>query len=88
LISEGLGKCRESLALGRGRAATYDGRAIAVELPDDFEIAFGRSIIDAVAARPPGLRLVFRQTHSAERVSAPPRSLFLDARHVMHAPRQ
>ena len=64
LISDGLDKCRQSLAIGPARGASYHGRAITIGLSDDFEVAFGRRLIDAVAAQAPGLRLAFRQTHS------------------------
>jgi len=64
LISEGLSKCRESLAIGQSQGGSYHGRSIAVGLSDDFEVAVGRALINAVAAQAPGLRLAFRQTHS------------------------
>lgn len=64
LISEGLGKCRQSLSIAPARGSSYHGRAITIGLSDDFELALGRRLIDAVAAQAPGLRLAFRQTHS------------------------
>lgn len=64
LISEGLSKCRQSLSLGLHEDEKYQGRSITVGLSDDFEVAFGRPFIDAVAAQAPGLRLALRQTHS------------------------
>ncbi|MFZ6049262.1 LysR family transcriptional regulator [Pseudomonas sp. CR3202] len=64
LISDALGKCRQSLALLDPAANDYTGRAVSLGLSDDFEIAFGRRLIDAVQQRAPNLRLIFRQTHS------------------------
>ncbi len=64
LISEALNKCRQSLTLLDPHTSDYTGRAISLGLSDDFEIAFGRALIDDVAERAPGLRLIFRQTHT------------------------
>lgn len=64
MISEGLNKCRQSLAVGQDQSNAYDGRLITIGLSDDFEMAFGRPLIDAVAVQAPGLRLAFRQAHS------------------------
>ncbi|WP_166367275.1 LysR substrate-binding domain-containing protein [Pseudomonas akapageensis] len=64
LISEALNKCRQSLALLDPTAGQYEGRAVTLGLSDDFEIAYGRRLIDEVQRRAPRLRLIFRQTHS------------------------
>lgn len=64
VVSEALDKCRQSLAMVDPRASHYQGRAVSVGLSDDFEIAYGRRLIEEVAQRAPGLRLIFRQTHS------------------------
>ncbi|UUZ77980.1 LysR family transcriptional regulator [Polaromonas sp. P1(28)-13] len=64
LIGEALDKCRQSLALASSQSGGYQGRSVAIGLSDDFEIALGPRLIEAVAQRTPGLRLVFRQTHS------------------------
>ena len=64
VIGAALDKCRESLAMGNSAAQRYEGRSVVLGLSDDFEIATARLLIDAVAARAPGLRLAFRQTHS------------------------
>jgi len=64
LISEALNKCRQSLTLLDPLASDYTGRAVTVGLSDDFEIAYGRRLIDEVRMRAPRLRLIFRQTHS------------------------
>lgn len=64
LIAEALNKCRQSLALLDPHAGDYTGRAVTLGLSDDFEIAYGRRLIDELRARAPGLRLIFRQTHS------------------------
>lgn len=64
LISEALGKCRQSLALLDPQATRFDGRSLSLGLSDDFEVAYGQALIDAVRRHAPGLRLIFRQTHS------------------------
>ncbi len=64
VISEALDKCRQSLAMVDPGASHYEGRSVIVGLSDDFEIAHGRRLIEEVARRAPGLRLIFRQTHS------------------------
>jgi len=64
VISEALNKCRESLALGTAPQARYQGRSVVIGMSDDFEIALGPALIQAVARHAPGLRLAFRQTHS------------------------
>ncbi len=64
VVSEALNKCRQSLAMVAPDSADYQGRAVTVGLSDDFEIAYGRRLIEAVARRAPKLRLIFRQTHS------------------------
>ncbi|WP_460422684.1 LysR family transcriptional regulator [Pseudomonas sp. ZL2] len=64
LISEALNKCRQSLALLDPQAEQFEGRAVTLGLSDDFEIAYGRALIEQVQRLAPGLRLIFRQTHS------------------------
>jgi DNA-binding transcriptional LysR family regulator len=64
VVSEALNKCRQSLAMVDPAANHYDGRAVTVGLSDDFEIAYGRRLIDEIARSAPKLRLIFRQTHS------------------------
>ncbi|RIA31649.1 LysR family transcriptional regulator [Ectopseudomonas oleovorans] len=64
VIGEALAKCRQSLALLAPTASNFSGRAVTLGLSDDFEIAYGRQLIDSVQVRAPGLRLIFRQTHS------------------------
>ena len=64
VISEALNKCRESLALGAAPAARYQGRSVVIGMSDDFEMAWGPTLLRAVARRAPGLRLAFRQTQS------------------------
>jgi DNA-binding transcriptional LysR family regulator len=53
-----------SLPVGSSQSDSYRGRSVAIGLSDDFEIALGPRLIEAVAQRTPGLRPVFRQTHS------------------------
>ncbi len=64
LISEALNKCRQSLTLLDPVARDYSGRAVTLGLSDDFEIAYGRRLIEETRERAPGLRLIFRQTHT------------------------
>ncbi|MDO7896962.1 LysR substrate-binding domain-containing protein [Pseudomonas citrulli] len=64
VISEALDKCRQSLAMVDPQAGHYQGRSVIVGMSDDFEIAYGRRLVEEVAQRAPGLRLIFRQTHS------------------------
>ena len=58
VISEALDKCRQSLAMVDPGASHYEGRSVIVGLSDDFEIAHGRRLIEEVAHRAPGLRLI------------------------------
>ncbi|ROL78097.1 LysR family transcriptional regulator [Pseudomonas chlororaphis] len=64
VVSEALNKCRQSLAMVDPHASHYQGRSVAIGLSDDFEIAYGRRLIEEVARRAPKLRLIFRQSHS------------------------
>lgn len=64
VVSDALNKIRLSLALGSGQAHTFEGRTLSIGMSDDFEIALGHRLIEAASQRAPGLRLVFRQTHS------------------------
>jgi LysR family transcriptional activator of mexEF-oprN operon len=64
VISDALNKCRQSLAMLDPAANHYDGRSVAIGLSDDFEIAYGRALIEEIARHAPKLRLIFRQTHS------------------------
>lgn len=64
VISDALNKCRQSLAMLDPAANQYEGRSVAMGLSDDFEIAYGRRLIEEIARRAPKLRVIFRQTHS------------------------
>lgn len=64
VISDALNKCRQSLAMLDPATNQYEGRSVAIGLSDDFEIAYGRRLIEEIARRAPKLRLIFRQTHS------------------------
>lgn len=63
ILSDALDRCRASLAIAADGGERV-GRTIAIGLSDDFEIALGRALIDAVAREAAGIRLIFRQTHS------------------------
>ncbi len=64
VISEALERCRQSLAMVHPDNPHYQGRSVVLGLSDDFEIAYGRRLMDAIALRLPKLRVIFRQTHS------------------------
>ena len=64
VISEALDRCRQSLAMINPDNLHYEGRSVVLGLSDDFEIAYGRRLMDAIAQRLPKLRVIFRQTHS------------------------
>ena len=64
VVVDALNKCRQSLAMVDPSAENYDGRSVIVGLSDDFEIAYGRRLMDEVARRAPKLRWIVRQTHS------------------------
>ncbi|WP_429405456.1 LysR substrate-binding domain-containing protein [Paraburkholderia sp. MM5482-R1] len=64
VIAEALDRCRQSLAMTTIDITDHRGRSVSIGLSDDFEIAVGRRVMDAVAKKAPGLRLIFRQTHS------------------------
>ena len=64
VISEALDRCRHSLAMVNPDNQEYQGRSVVLGLSDDFEIAYGRRLMAAIAQRAPKLRVIFRQTHS------------------------
>ncbi|WP_321845761.1 LysR substrate-binding domain-containing protein [Paraburkholderia bannensis] len=64
VVTEALDRVRQSLAIASPHPASFQGRAVAVGLSDDFELALGQPIIEQVARRAPGLRVIFRQTYS------------------------
>jgi len=64
VISDALNKCRQSLAMVDPDTGDYTGRSVTLGMSDDFEIAYGRQLIERVARAAPQLRLIFRQTHS------------------------
>ncbi|WP_296663322.1 LysR family transcriptional regulator [Paraburkholderia sp.] len=64
VITEALDRCRLSLAMTAGDSNDFRGRSVSIGLSDDFEIGFGHQIMDVVKKAAPGLRLIFRQTHS------------------------
>ena len=63
LIAEALDRCRNSLMLAVPDS-DYGGRTLALGLSDDYEIAFGATLIARVQEAMPGVRLILRQTHS------------------------
>lgn len=64
VISDALGKFRQSLNMTMPVPASFDGRSVTIGLSDDFEIAIGNQLIQILAERAPGLRVIFRQSHS------------------------
>jgi len=63
VIADALGKFRQSLSMVTAQEH-YQGRSVSIGLSDDFEIAFGKTLIGYMAERARHLRLIFRQTHS------------------------
>ncbi|MDQ0704709.1 LysR family transcriptional activator of mexEF-oprN operon [Pseudomonas sp. W3I7] len=63
LVNDALSRCRQALSLSIG-SPHIEGRTIAIGVSDDVEIALGQSLLSMANERLPGLRLVFRQTHS------------------------
>lgn len=63
LVSEALDHCRQALALSVGGRET-SGRTITIGLSDDSEIALGQQLLMQIDNHLPGLRIIFRQTHS------------------------
>ncbi len=64
VISEALDRCRQSLAMVHPDNLDYQGRSVVLGLSDDFEIAYARRLMEAIADCAPKLRVIFRQTHS------------------------
>ncbi|WGV22559.1 LysR family transcriptional regulator [Pseudomonas putida] len=64
VISAALEKCRQTLLLCSKEVQAFAGRTLTLGLSDDYEIAIGRALINMVSERAPGLRLIFKQTHS------------------------
>jgi DNA-binding transcriptional LysR family regulator len=64
VVTEALDRVRQSLAIASPQPASFRGRAVAIGLSDDFELALGQPIIAQVARHAPGLRVIFRQTYS------------------------
>lgn len=64
VVSEALHKIRQSLAMVSPLGRSFEGRSVTIGLSDDFEIAIGSLLIERATHTMPGLRLVFRQTHS------------------------
>lgn len=64
VVTEALDRVRQSLAIASPQPASFHGRAVAIGLSDDFELALGQPIIAQVARHAPGLRVIFRQTYS------------------------
>ncbi|KTC56309.1 LysR family transcriptional regulator [Pseudomonas fluorescens ABAC62] len=64
VISEALDRCRQSLAMVNPDTPHYQGRSVVLGLSDDFEIAYGRRLMQEIARGLPKLRVIFRQTHS------------------------
>ncbi|MBB3256836.1 DNA-binding transcriptional LysR family regulator [Paraburkholderia bannensis] len=64
VVTGALDRVRQSLAIASPHPASFLGRAVAIGLSDDFELALGQPIIAQVARHAPGLRVIFRQTYS------------------------
>lgn len=64
LVGDILEKCRESLALTAEGGPQARKRTITLAASDDFEIAYGGAIIQALQREQPGIRVNFRQTNA------------------------
>lgn len=64
VVSDALQSCRQSLSLARFVGNASQERTLAIGWSDDYEIALGRTVIDQVHQAFPGVRLLFRQSHS------------------------
>lgn len=64
VVSDALQSCRQSLSLACFSGEVYQGRTLAIGWSDDYEIALGRAVIDQVSQSTPGIRLLFKQSHS------------------------
>ncbi|MCL7931671.1 LysR family transcriptional regulator [Halomonas llamarensis] len=64
VVSEALHKIRQSLVMVSPLGRSFEGRSVTIGLSDDFEIAIGSRLIERATHTMPGLRLIFRQTHS------------------------
>ncbi|MFG0539738.1 LysR substrate-binding domain-containing protein [Pseudomonas sp. YQ_5] len=64
IVAAALDKCRQGLMLALHDHKAIYGRTIALGMSDDFELAIGRLLINKVSEEAPGIRLVFKQTHS------------------------
>ncbi|WP_192458306.1 LysR family transcriptional regulator [Musicola keenii] len=64
IISDALNKCRQSLSMANSVGDEFQGRTVTMGWSDDYEIALARTLTNQVAAEYPGIRLIFRQTHS------------------------
>lgn len=76
VIRDALNCCREGLSMSMLSSESQTGRILFIGLSDDYEIAFGKAILTAVADKHPGLRLAFRQLHGGIAADA------LTGRHV------
>ncbi|MGO4814096.1 LysR family transcriptional regulator [Cupriavidus sp. 2MCAB6] len=68
VVSEALNHCRKSLSMVAPGGNVFHERTISIGLSDDYEIAMGRRLVDRLAEMAPGIRLLFRQTHSQKAV--------------------
>ncbi|MBK4987141.1 LysR family transcriptional regulator [Pseudomonas sp. S36] len=64
VIASALEKCRQSLLLASPDGDGFTGRTSTLGLSDDHELAIGRQLVDLAKRSAPGLRIIFKQTHS------------------------
>lgn len=64
IIAAALDKCRQTLLLANPDADGFAGRTVPIGLSDDYELAIGRHLIERAKQIAPGLRIIFKQTHS------------------------
>lgn len=65
-VREVLLLCRQTLRRAGDGAPSLNGRTVSLGLSDDLEIAIGRALADRLRVTAPGLRLLLRQTNSAQ----------------------
>lgn len=68
VVGEALNHCRKSLSMVAPGGNVFHERTISIGLSDDYEIAVGRRFVGRLAETAPGIRLLFRQTHSQKAV--------------------
>lgn len=64
LIQDALTKVEQSLSDTVALDVRQQARTVTIGLSDDFEVAFGRELIESIRQEAPNFRIVFKQTNS------------------------